>query len=570
MASVLRRVGLVGTLIAMGLALWPSGNAMADTHRFYGDFDVQSISIRGIDEAPNGDVYVSRSDGVYVYDAQGKPLGQFVSAGIFTGGPDAVSVDGRGRVYVTDLESCVVYIYQASGSFINAFGSCGLGVGQLQSPRGVAAGNNGDFYVTDSVKGTVQMYNLNSGYVATWNVALTQPWGIDVAEDGSFYVTDLSVDQVEIFNSSGAHEATVGGSGSGPGLFANPHDVDVGEDGNIYVSDWANRVQKLSPTGTFIEEIGSVGSGPGQFTAIEGLSADRAGNLWVADQVNGKVSIFAFAPRVIGGTTRNFGNVFLGNPIATQQVYMQNDNYVLPMYVGSASLDSGTDFSLPGDYLECSQVILLPGHVCSVGVDFDPTSVGPKTDTLNLDGGWREVDLAGNGAETPTGPEGPSGDTGPQGPPGGTGPQGPTGGEGPTGPTGTGTTGATGPSGPTGPTGPQGPSGSGATPQIRKVANLVRVGARPVAMVRVTCPRVACTVVNRQARARSRGLVRNTRVAGPNRIGAGRTAVFRVTVPRAVLNRLTRRKSGTANVFLAVRSNGANSEVRNLRLGLRR
>ena len=54
-------------------------------------------------------------------------------------------------------------------------------------------------------------------------------------------------------------------------------------------------------------------------------------------------SVFAFAPRVIGGTDRNFGSVFLGDPIGTQLVLMQNDNYVLPMYVGSASLDTGTD-----------------------------------------------------------------------------------------------------------------------------------------------------------------------------------------------------------------------------------
>jgi hypothetical protein len=60
------------------------------------------------------------------------------------------------------------------------------------------------------------------------------------------------------------------------------------------------------------------------------------------------------------------------------------------------------------------------------------------------------------------------------------------------------------------------------------------------------------------------------RVSGPNRIKAGKSSVFRVTVPAAIRNRLTAKRSGTANVYLAVKSDKGNSERRNLRLGLRR
>lgn len=348
--------------------------------------------------------------------------------------------------------------------------------------------------------------------------------------------------------------------------------MDVGDDGNIYVSG-GSRVQKISPAGAFLEEIGTAGSGNGQFGVIAGLAADRAGNLWVADSGNLRVSIFAFSPRVIGGTTRNFGNVFLNDPIAVQQVYMQNDNYVLPMFVGSASLDTGTDYSLPSDYLECDNVILLPGHVCSVGVGLNPTTTGTKTDTLNLDGGWREVSLTGNAVASPVGPTGSTGSTGATGSTGLTGTTGLTGGTGPAGPTGTGSTGATGPtgpSGPTGPTGPKGPVGGDTTPKINKLANVVRVGASPVAMVKVRCPKVACTVNGRSGKALSRGRVLAVRVTGPNRIGAGKTARFHVTIPAAIRNRLTNARSGTVNVYLSVRSDAGSSERRNLRVGIRR
>jgi len=550
MTSYLRKSGLFAGLIAMSFAILLPAGATADTHRFYGDWQGAAHNQSGMAVDRHGDVYVTRSDGIYRYDADGDSLGRVVNGSNFSNGPESVAVDDAGRIYATEADSGLVSVFDPNGDQLSQFGAFGVAPGQFLSPRAVATGPNGTFYVTDDVKSTVQKYSLATGFVTEWSTNLTLPLGLDVAEDGTVWVADLTVDQVEKFDANGAPLLTIGS----PGQFGGgPIDVDVGEDGNVYVLDGADRVQEYAPNGELIEEIGSPGTGPGQFSNVAAIAADRQGNVWVADFSNWKVSVFAFAPRVIGGTVKKFGNVFLGNPLATQQVLMQNDNYVLPMYVGEASLGDGTDFSLPADSLECSQVILLPGHVCSVGVDFDPLTAGPKADTLNLDGGWRKVQLNGTGVEGPVGATGPTGATGTTGA---------------TGATGNGTTGPTGPEGPTGPTGP---SGDGVTPKVAKVANVVRVpGSNPVAMVKVTCPKVACQVQQREGKARSRGLVRAARVSGPNRIQAGKTAVFRVTVPAAVRKRLTRRKSGSANVYLAVRSEGGNSERRNMRLGLRR
>lgn len=576
MTAVLRRAGIFGVLIAIAGALWMPGAALADTHRFYDSFDVPLTAIRDIDEDRNGDVYVAQTDGIFRYSANGESTGVFIENGpYFINGPDSVSVDQSGRVYAVDTEQNQVYIFGSAGNFIAAQGGAGGGFGQFLSADSVAAGPDGYYYVTDSSQNTVTSYRIGFGAVAEWGTNLASPRGIDVAPDGTVYVADYAADQVEIYTYFGSPAGTFGSSGNGPGLFQAPLDVDVGDDGNVYVVDSGGFVQAFGAGGNFLEVIATPGAAQGQVSGPAGIAADRAGNVWVAEQNTQRVSIFAFAPRVIGGTTRNFGNVFLGNPIATQQVYMQNDNYVLPMYVGSASLDTGTDYSLPADYLECDNVILLPTHVCSVGVAFDPTTTGAKTDTLNLDGGWREVSLTANAVAAPTGPTGPTGDTGATGSTGASGSTGSTGATGSTGSTGatggTGGSGPTGPTGPEGPTGPTGPSGQSATPQIVKVSNVVRVpGSNPVAMVRVTCPVLACTVQQRSGKARSRGRVMAARVNGPNRIQAGRTSVFRVTVPRGIRNRLTRQRSGTANVYLAVRSNGGNSERRNLRLGLRR
>jgi sugar lactone lactonase YvrE len=563
MTSYLRKTGHVFGLIAMALLIWLPAGASADTQQFITDWVGAADFQTGMDVDSDGKIYVARTNGIYRYTADGKSEGRVVTD---PSGPESVAVDDVGRIYIIENNVPEVRVFNSHGDSIASFGSLGSGPGEFLSLKAIAVGSDGDFYVTDELKSTVQKFNLFTGFVTQWSTNLTGPNGLDVASDGSVWVADYMADQVEKFDATGAPLLTIGGSGR----FEFPIDVAVGEEGNIYVIDSFDRVQKFAPNGDFTEQIGSYGNAPGQFSSASAVTADWQGNLWVADFVHWRVAVFAFAPRVIGGTTRNFGDVFLGNPIATQQVYMQNDNYVLPMYVGSASLDSGTDFSLPSDYLECDNVILLPGHVCSVGVDFDPATTGTKTDTLNLAGGWREVSLTGKGVESATGPTGPTGgtgSTGPTGTTGSTGATGNTGATGSTGPTGTGATGATGPKGPTGPTGP---SGNNATPHVKRLVLVRRVGAKPVAMVKVTCPRAACTVWQRQGRARSRGRVVTTRVLGPNRIGAGRSANFRVTVPARIRNLLTRRRSGIVNVYLAVQADKGNSVRRNVRIGIRR
>ncbi len=570
-----RKAGLIGALAALALALFLPALASADTHRFYREWDGPSAAgtIQDADVDRDGNLYIAAFSGFFRDTPDGgRREGLNVSG--FANGPDGVSVDSRGRIYLVDSEGCFVRVYRPDLTPIVTQGSCGNGANQFQQASAVAAGPDGMFYVTDYLQGSITAYNLASGFVGEWTSPnLLSPYGIDVADDGTVYVADLDDNNVDRFTAAGSYIDSFGSLGGADGQFLGPRDISVGEAGNVYVTDSASRVQELTSTGTFIERIGQQGPGTGFYGSVGMIVADRAGNAWLMDNLLNDILLFAFAPRVIGGDSRDFGDVFIGNPIATQLVYLQNDNYVLPMFVGSASLDGATAFSLSPANLECDDVLLLPGHVCGVGVDFEPGAPGPSTDTLELDDGWRQVDLTGNGVAGATGATGATGPTGSTGSTGATGTTGSSGGTGPTGPTGTGSTGATGPtgpSGPTGPTGPKGPSAGDATPEIAKLANEVRVGPGPVQVVKVTCPKAACTVNGRQGKARSRGKVVNVRVTGPNRIGAGKTARFAITVPSAIRNRLSSNRSGTANVYLAVKSDRGNSERRNLKIGLKR
>ena len=75
-----------------------------------------------------------------------------------------------------------------------------------------------------------------------------------------------------------------GGRGSGKGEFDSPRGMCVDGNGNILVADTGNgRIEKFSPTGSFLSVIASKGSGHGQLGEPNGIAVDRSGNIYVAE-----------------------------------------------------------------------------------------------------------------------------------------------------------------------------------------------------------------------------------------------------------------------------------------------
>ncbi len=85
-----------------------------------------------------------------------------------------------------------------------------------------------------------------------------------------------------------------GGKGTGKGEFDSPSGIAVDSNGNVLVADTGNgRIEKFSPTGTFISTIGTKGAGNGDLGAPNGMAVDRNGNLYVADAGNHRVQKLA-------------------------------------------------------------------------------------------------------------------------------------------------------------------------------------------------------------------------------------------------------------------------------------
>ncbi|HEU0049833.1 MAG TPA: 6-bladed beta-propeller, partial [Nitrososphaera sp.] len=85
-----------------------------------------------------------------------------------------------------------------------------------------------------------------------------------------------------------------GGKGTGKGEFDLPSGIAVDANGNVLVADTNNgRIEKFSPTGTFLSILGSKGTGQGQLAGPNGIAVDRTGNIYVADASNHRVQKLA-------------------------------------------------------------------------------------------------------------------------------------------------------------------------------------------------------------------------------------------------------------------------------------
>jgi DNA-binding beta-propeller fold protein YncE len=230
--------------------------------------------------------------------------------------PTAVSVDGRGEVYVADVYQKRVLrgtVFDANGKplpddkapeLVGEPWTPGSAAGHMAKPSYVCFGPDGKLWVSDTDNKRVLVFaRSGDGSLveapAPPATSFVAPAGIAVTPAGHVFVVDSATDRVIAFDPEFANERRFGTQ------LKNPRGIafaEVGKDGEakesrLYVADQGNNcVQIMRPDGSFMRAITSFKlegnpslKGPKSLKQPEDVAVDGQGNLYIADTGNGRV-----------------------------------------------------------------------------------------------------------------------------------------------------------------------------------------------------------------------------------------------------------------------------------------
>ena len=166
----------------------------------------------------------------------------------------------------------------------------------LPSPVGLALGDAGEVYVSDSALATV--FVIRPGATKAVPLALAaklgQPTGIAFDPGrGQLFVVDTSAHRVNVFNRDGTLASSFGRRGTGEGEFNCPTLIWRTPQGSVYVTDSLNfRVQRFDGRGRYLSKFGGLGDGTGDSPRQKGVATDRYGHVYIVDSLFHALQVF--------------------------------------------------------------------------------------------------------------------------------------------------------------------------------------------------------------------------------------------------------------------------------------
>lgn len=196
--SVRSAAGSGRALAALGLALAVAGAACGDP----GDAGDGAGWTGAVDTLSNGVVRVSNpARGVWT-DAERWSLVEDLRLGTGSGtGPElfgvayALAVDAEGRMHVLDTQAPEVRVFGPGGRHLGTFGGHGDGPGELQQPRGLAAGPDGRVWIVDLANHRYAVIDSTGNLVderPRFGQGRVSPWPGTILSDGRVIDVDLS------------------------------------------------------------------------------------------------------------------------------------------------------------------------------------------------------------------------------------------------------------------------------------------------------------------------------------------------------------------------------------------
>ena len=217
--------------------------------------------------------------------------------------PQAIALDGDGRVYVLDAGLHRVMVFDELGLFqysIDIKSGFTNPVAVAASPDGqtiyvVDRGDlaNDDHKVVAFTPEGKERFRLGARGQESGKFNI--PLAAAVAPDGTLLVADSGNARIQVFDAHGKFKFSFGGFGAEPGRFSRPRAIATDSVGNIYVADASfNNVQIFNAKGELLMPLGRLSQepGPGNYSLIGSIAIDEANRLFVTDNLFRKIDVF--------------------------------------------------------------------------------------------------------------------------------------------------------------------------------------------------------------------------------------------------------------------------------------
>lgn len=356
--SLLAADNLTGVNVTPDYGTWGSGA---------GEFE----NISGLAHDSTGHIYISDSalDRVARIDdmtgAHWAEIGSAGSGALQFSGPAGIAIDSAGRIWVADAgNNRIIRFDDMSGTNWTSFGTAGSGTNQFSSPSAIAFDKLGRIYVADPGNGRLVRFDDLTG--TNWTTLSTIPIGVYAYSLSGINGIALLPNGKIILSTAGGYVYRVddmtGANGQAGNWGASIAGINSDPAGTVYVA------------GSFTPALAQTfdAAGTGYFYGAMGQSSLQPTAVLA-------MATAAFPPPVPAISTHAiaFGKQNVKEPSGAGHVVVSNIGRG-PLPISSISADA--DFlvtnpcpaSVPG------------GASCTISVQFDPTSTGPKSSPLTF------------------------------------------------------------------------------------------------------------------------------------------------------------------------------------------
>ncbi|MBL8775952.1 MAG: carboxypeptidase regulatory-like domain-containing protein [Acidimicrobiales bacterium] len=254
------------------------------------------VPLQDTDLSNPSDVAVGPDGLIYVADFNRDDVAVFDSDGTFqrrwtVTDPGALAVSpATGHVYTLRSSTCLLSEFDATGTPVRTFGSCGSADGSLSAPEDLAVAPGGDLYVADTGNDRVQQFTATGSFVRRFGTQGTadgqfnNPVALAVGSDGTVFVADSSRDDVQAFDPSGTFLRKWGSRGDGAGQFQRVTGVAVAPDGSVLIVD-TNRsdVQRYTTGGVLTDDWDTPRTWSNAAADLTGIAVRPDGSVFVSD-----------------------------------------------------------------------------------------------------------------------------------------------------------------------------------------------------------------------------------------------------------------------------------------------